>query len=161
MTITQDTDPHLLGDWFAGEPTGPKKHWHMRLSRKLTDEEREAYHKYIEENGDVTWDAEEGHFSMTQTLWLIEKVAPDVEVVAYWHSPYIVVVNGLYDRMQRGYEIENAPGKETAIEKAKSQWHEQFKHLGFKATILEAHIATKKDLKKLEEDKSARHANDE
>lgn len=145
VVIDQDTEPHPRGDWFAGERTGPKKHWHMRLSRALTDEEFSA----VREHGDACWDDEEDNFSMVQTLHFIEKAAPDIEVVAWWHSPYNVYVRGLYIPA-KVFVMEGAMSAKDAIEAAKQTWKEQFGHHGVQAVIHEARLATKKDMRKMQ-----------
>lgn len=146
VVIDQDTMPEPRLDWHAGDRTGPKKHWHMRLNRPLTDEEFSA----VRENGDACWDEEEDNFSMLQTLHFIEKAAPDVEVVAWWHSNYNVYVRGLYIPA-KVYVIEGAMSAKDAIEAAKKTWKEQYGHHGVKATIKDTRLATKKDMRKMQE----------
>lgn len=126
------------------------KTWHMRLSRALTDEERIATMVLRGDEHDDAWSETEGDYEMVKVLWCITQVAPDIEVAAWWHRPYYILVQGLY-LPYKIYEMVGAMSEGDATEAARAKWKEQYGHHGIKATISKTRIATKKDLRKAQE----------
>jgi hypothetical protein len=141
--------PDGPGEWMAGNP-GKNKWWHLRVSRALTEEESAELGVLMGDN--LNWEEDEKNFSLVKTLWCLTKVAPDLEVVAWWHAAYMVYVRGLY-LPARVYEILDAMSLGDATEVARNKWKSDYGHHGIRATIAEARLATKRDMRKMVEDK--------
>lgn len=127
-------------------------HWTLYLNVKLTDEEMGAVSNLTnsDEHVSVTWDEELNDFSLPGVVWCVKQVRPEAEAADWEHVPLNIYVRGLY-LPAKVFEIEGAMSLKEAKEAAKSEWKDQYHHLGLRATIVETRLATDKDMKRMYE----------
>lgn len=125
--------------------------WKLCLDRRLSAEQLTAVQAVFVEQHDKLWDKDGQEFHLPAVVWCIQLVAPGAVVLEWEHKPVYVKITGL-NGLVRVFQLLNVFSFSDAVEEARRAWHREIP-AGTKTAVLSAKLASRKDMRKVLEDK--------